>query len=120
MADAFKHKRYFRLSEADGSTLVSFSSTSDANTKIGFAEVWSTSSPTKVETLEDSNFTLVVQYEFDSLDQENAFSTAVDIDNQYSPADSNHIVQCFKHVWFGEDGTTEVSTSTFSADDYSW
>ena len=55
MANAFRHKRYFRLSEADGSTLVSFSSTSDANTKIGFAGAWSTSSPTKVETLEICN-----------------------------------------------------------------
>jgi len=119
MADAFKHKRYFRLSEADGSTLVSFSSTSDANTKIGFAGVWSTSSPTKVETLEDSNFTLVVQYEFDSLEEENAFITAVDINNQYSPADSNHIVQCFKHVWFDADGTTESGSTTFTEDSWS-
>jgi len=106
MADAFKHKRYFKLVQADYSTLVSFSSTADANTKIGFTSVWNTSSPTKTETLEDSNFTLVVQYEFDTLDEENAFRTAVDVEAQYSPADSSHMVKCFKQIWYDEDGTT--------------
>ena len=111
MADAFKHKRYFKLVQADFSSLVSFSSTADANTKIGFTSAWNTSSPTKTETLEDSNFTLVVEYEFETLDEENAFITAVDIDAQYSPADSNHTAKCFKHIWYDEDGTTVSHTS---------
>jgi len=111
MAEAFRHKRYFKLVQADNSSLVSFSSTADANTKIGFSSAWNTSSPTKTETLEDSNFTLVVQYEFNTLDEENAFITAVDIDEPYSPADSNHTAQCFKHIWYDEDGTTVGHTT---------
>lgn len=106
MAEAFKHKRYFKLIQTVGLDNVSFSSTADANTKIGFASVWNTSSPTKTETLEDSNNTLVVEYEFATEDEQNAFINAVDVDAQYSPADSNHTAQCFKHIWYNEDGTT--------------
>ena len=111
MANAFKHKRYFKLVQQDFSTLVSFSSTADANTKIGFKSVFNTSSPTKTETLEDSNFTLVVEYEFNTLEEENAFRTAVDIAEPFTPADNTHMVHCFKHIWYDEDGTTVGHTS---------
>ena len=77
MAAQYKHKRYFRLRGSD-SSLKTFSSTSDANTKIGFKSVFNTSSPTKTEALADSGQTLVVTYEFDSDSDQTAFKNAVD------------------------------------------
>ena len=77
MSALYKHKRYFRVRALD-SSLKTFSSTADANTKIGFTSVWNTSSPTKTEVLADSNKTLVVTYEFETEADQAAFESAID------------------------------------------
>tara|TARA_X000000950_G_C13676288_1_gene562058 strand:+ start:25 stop:786 length:762 start_codon:yes stop_codon:yes gene_type:complete len=77
MSALYKHKRYFRVRALD-SSLKTFSSTADANTKIGFTSVWNTSSPTKTEVLADSNQTLVVTYEFETEADQAAFESAID------------------------------------------
>ena len=77
MAAEYRHKRYFRVRVSD-SSLDTFSSTADANTKIGFTSVYSTSSPTKTEALADSDKTLVVTYEFNDESEQTAFKSAVD------------------------------------------
>ena len=82
MANAYKHIRYFEVHgastpEADG-TRITFTSVDDAKTKIGFKSVWNTSSPTITEELADGTNQLKVTYEFDNIDQETAFKSAVD------------------------------------------
>ena len=79
MANAFRHKRYFRFHGGDSTTSsVTFSSVADAKSKIGFTSVYDTSSPTKTEALADDNLTLVVTYEFNNADEQTAFKAAVD------------------------------------------
>ena len=63
MADAFKHIRYFEVHgpatpEADG-TRITFTSVDDAKSKIGFKDVFDTSSPTKTE--EPSSLTTLIR-----------------------------------------------------------
>lgn len=77
MADAYKHQRHFQVLDGDENK-ITFSSTDDANTKIGFKSVWDTGSPTKSYQLQDSNQTLVVTYEFASESDQTSFKTAVD------------------------------------------
>ena len=123
MAAEYRHKQYFRLRLND-STIVTFSSTSDANTKIGFQSQYNTSSPTKTESLEDSGKTLVVLYEFNNKSDQDAFKTAVSVADTtaFDPPDFSHtpegrdnahnqtpIVENFKNEWLDGDGnvTTE-------------
>ena len=72
MADAYKHQRHFQVLDGDENK-ITFSSTDDANTKIGFKSVWDTGSPTKSYQLQDSNQTLVVTYEFASESDQTSF-----------------------------------------------
>ena len=124
MAAEYKHKRYYRLRAADvtgnedgkGGVLKTFSSTSDANTKIGFTSVWNTSSPTKTEALADSDQTLVVTYEFGSLDDQDAFKAAIDAvysggSLPFSPADNTDFVEHFKTEWLHVDGSVSDTTN---------
>mgnify|MGYP003133144290 CR=1 FL=1 len=124
MAAEYKHKRYFRLraedvtgNEAgDEGVLKTFSSTSDANTKIGFKSVWNTSSPTKTEALADSDQTLVVTYEFASLSDQTAFKSAIDGDlasntDICEPATDTDSVEHFKTEWLAQDGSTISHTT---------
>ena len=109
MAAEYKHKRYFRLLDVD-SNVQTFSSTADANTKIGFKSVYSTSSPTKTEALADSGQTLVVTYEFDSESDQTAFKSAIDGswgDNitPFTPATTGDWVEHFKTEWLHVDGS---------------
>jgi len=110
MAVEYKNKKYFRLRGAD-STLKTFSSTTDANTKIGFTSVYDTSTPTKTETLEDSGQTLVVTYEFDSDADQTAFQNAISDawtnspHSPFNPADATDTVEHFKNEWLQPDGS---------------
>ena len=117
MAAEYKHKRYFRVRASD-SSLVTFTSTADANTKIGFKSVYSTSSPTKTEALADSNQTLVVTYEFSSQDAQTAFKNAVDAvwDDSTTPwtvasTDNAFRVEHFKTEWLHNDGSVSSTTN---------
>mgnify|MGYP001209796772 FL=1 len=115
MANAFKHKRYFRIREAD-SSLKTFTSTADANTKIGFTSAYSTSSPTKTEALADSDQTLVVTYEFDSESDQDAFKAAIDgaWDGSSSPfasGDGTYTIEHFKTEWLHQDGSISSTTN---------
>ena len=115
MAAEWKHKRYFRLRGSD-SSLKTFSSTSDANTKIGFTSVYNTSSPTKTEELADSDQTLVVTYEFNTEADQTAFVNAVDgawgdSSRPFSPADGLDNVEHFKNEWLHADGSISGTTN---------
>ena len=116
MAVQFKHKRYFRVRGSD-SSLKTFSSTSDANTKIGFKSEWTTSSPTKTEALADSDQTLIVTYEFDSLSDQTAFKSAVDgtwnVDGStpFTPATDTDTVEHFKTEWLHQDGSVSATVN---------
>ncbi len=113
MAVNYKHKRYFRVRGVD-SSVRTFSSTSDANTKIGFKSVYNTSSPTKSEVLADSGQTLVVTYEFDSDTEQSAFKSAVDgawgeSTTPFAPEIDTDTVEHFKTEWLHKDGSVSAS-----------
>jgi len=115
MAAQWKSKRYFNLRGSD-SSLKTFSSTSDANTKIGFTSVYSTSSPTKTEVLADSDQTLVVTYEFNSESEQTAFKAAIDgawgdSSSPFEPADSDDRVEHFKTEWLNQDGSVSSTAN---------
>lgn len=115
MAAEWKHKRYFRVRESDNS-LKTFSSTSDANTKIGFKSEWTTSSPTKTEALADGDQTLIVTYEFDSNSDQTAFKSAVDgtwgdSTSPFNPATDTDTVEHFKTEWLNADGSISATTN---------
>ena len=117
MANAFKHKRTFKVvNKTDGTDEMEFTSTADANTKIGFTSVWNTSSPTKTESLEDNGYTLAVTYEFDSEEDQTAFNNAVNVEwpGQFTPQDSNYFAAELQHIWYAEDGTTVGHTTNIS------
>ena len=127
MSALYKHKRYFRLRGID-SSLKTFSSTADANTKIGFTSVWNTSSPTKTEALADSDQTLVVTYEFETEADQTAFKSAIDgaytdsslpsslddiygLKNLYSKVTATDVVEHFKTEWLHQDGSVGTIAS---------
>ena len=115
MAAEWKHKRYFRVRGSD-STIKTFSSTADANTKIGFTSVYSTSTPTKTEALADSDQTLVVTYEFNTEAEQTAFKSAIDSawddsSSPFSPADVTDTVEHFKTEWLHADGSVSATTN---------
>ena len=127
MAVQYKHKRYFRVRGVD-SSVRTFSSISDANTKIGFKSVYNTSSPSKTEALADSDQTLVVTYEFDSDSDQTAFKNAVDgswgdSTSPFTPATDTtaydgeasftvpYYVEHFKTEWLNQDGSVSSTTN---------
>jgi len=115
MAAEYRHKRYFRVRVSD-SSLDTFSSTADANTKIGFTSVYSTSSPTKTEALADSGKTLVVTYEFNDESEQTAFKSAVDgaysdSTSPFNPADGTDRAEHFKTEWLNKDGSISNTTN---------
>ena len=115
MAAQYKHRRHLRLRASD-SSLKTFSSTSDANTKIGFQDVYSTSSPTKTEALADSDQTLVVTYEFDSDSDQTAFKNAVDgawsdSTSPFNKQTDTDTVEHFKTEWLHQDGSVSSTTN---------
>ena len=111
MAAEFKHKRYFRVRGAD-STLTTFTDVANANTLIGFKSAYSTSSPTKTEALENSDQTLVVTYEFDSMDDQTAFKSAVDATWDTGTPFTGTGVEHFKTEWLNAAGEVGA-TATF-------
>ncbi len=126
MANAFKHKRYFRVCGSTDSSAVTFSDTDDAVTKIGFRSEWNTSSPTITYALADGDKTLVATYEFDSNDEQSAWKTAVDSNwsasgdgtkhwntgtQPWTGDDSTQRVEHFKTEWLNEDGS--VSSTSY-------
>ena len=119
MSAEYKHKRYYRVRGSD-STLKTFSSTSNANTIIGFRDVYDTSSPTKTYALADSDKTLVVTHEFNTEDEQTAFKAAVDtlMDDSSTPwnpdADvdgQGGWVEFFKTEWLHKDGSVSDTTN---------
>lgn len=126
MAVQFKHKRYFRARAPEWNGIVGsnsdvrrFTSTSDANTKCGFGSAYNTSSPTKTLALADDNHTLVVTYEFKTLDEQTAFKSAVDsaYDSSgfgFDPENADDSIENFKTEWLNQDGS--VSSTYNNAD----
>ena len=114
MANEFKHKRYFRLINNEDSSKITFTSVEDAQTKIGFRDVWNTSSPTKTFALADADTTLLVTYEFDNKDDQDAFKDAVDalMDDSTTPWNEyTGYAQHFKTEWLHKDRS--VSSTSF-------
>jgi hypothetical protein len=115
MAAQWKHKRYFRVRGVD-SSCYTFSSVSDANTKVGFTSVYDTNSPTKTEVLEDSGQTLVVTYEFSSEAEQTAFKDAIDgawtaSSTPYDNSNESDMVEHFKTEWLHQDGTVSSTNN---------
>jgi|DEB0MinimDraft_4_1074332.scaffolds.fasta_scaffold121549_1 hypothetical protein len=124
MAADYKHKRFFRCLAIGTDSTISkrtFSSTADANTKLGFTSVWNTSSPTKTEALSDSDRCLEVTYEFDNVEDQDAFKSAIDgsygdSTAPFNPATSSDRCEQTKVEWYNADGSVS-STTTLVADD---
>ena len=115
MANAFKHKRYYRVRLVD-SSLYTFANVTDAQNTIGFRDVYDTSSPTKTYALADSDKTLVVTHEFNTKDEQTAFKAAVDgawedSSSPFAPADSSDTVEHFKTEWLHQDGSVSGTTN---------
>jgi hypothetical protein len=113
MAASYRHRRYFRVRGVD-SSVRTFLSTADANTKIGFKSVYETSSPTKIEVLADGDQTLIVTYEFDNDSEQSAFNGAVDgawgeSTTPFSPEIDTDTVEHFKTEWLHEDGSVSAT-----------
>ena len=77
MASEWKSRRYFKQYNHTTSSYVTFSDTTDAQTKIGFGECWNTNSPTKTYELADAGQTLVVTHEFASEADQTGFMSAL-------------------------------------------
>ena len=110
MAAQYKHKRYFRVRGED-STLTTFTDVTNANTLIGFKSAYSTSTPTKTESLVDSDQTLVVTYEFNSQAEQTAFKSAVDATWEAGGPFTGTGVEHFKTEWLHQDGTISATTN---------
>ena len=118
MAIQYKHKRYYKLKTSEGGSTVNitFSSTSDAITKLAFSNLHDANSVTKTSALEDSGTTLVVTYEFSSESDQTAWKAGIDgalADSTalYSPTDPA-VVYHSKTEWLHQDGSVS-STTTF-------
>ena len=130
MAAQYKHRRYFRVRgntwngiSGSNSSLKVFTSTSDANTKIGFKSVYATSSPSKTEALADSDQTLVVTYEFNNQSDQDAFKAAVDgayteSATPFDPATDTDHVEHFKTEWLNQDGSVGATYNNTTYSDY--
>ncbi len=115
MANAYRHKRYFRLRN-DDSSLATFTDVDNAKTKIGFRSAFDTSSPTTTFALADSDTTLIVTYEFDNQEDQDAFKAAVDtlMEHSDTPWDEDPATswtEHFKTEWLHQDGS--ISNTSF-------
>lgn len=92
-----------------------FDSIDDARTRIGFTDVWKTSSPTLIETLLDDKQTFVVSFEFDSEKEQVDFKQAIDEmfhnnPQHFKPKDPTDTVEHFKTEWLHKDGSLSHKT----------
>jgi len=111
MAVEYKHREYFRRRLED-STLYTFTSVADAQTKCAFHNTYLTDqSPTVTYALENSDQTLVVTLEFADSDKQEAWKTA--IDNMASLSWFADDVQWFKVEWLHADGSVSSSTEFY-------
>ena len=110
MAVEYRHKRYFRVRGED-STLTTFTDVDNANTLIGFKTAYGTSTPTKTESLADSDQTLVVTYEFNSEAEQTAFKSAVDATWDAGGPFTGSGVEHFKTEWLHQDGSVSATAN---------
>ena len=106
MASEYKVKQYFR-NRADDSSLVTFSSVADAQTKIGLTSTHTTTgNPTITYALEDSSQTLVATFEFASQSDQDTWYASMGNDDStvwYNPPSGT--VEYFKAEWLHPDGS---------------
>jgi len=127
MANAYKHKRYYKLKTPtntdpsqphDGVSFdnVTFTSTSDAITKMAFSTLHDANSVSKTSALEDSGTTLVITYEFESESDQTAWKAGIDGALEDSTALYNPTYPAFvyhsKTEWLHDDGSVS-NTVTF-------
>lgn len=92
-----------------------FNSIDDARSRIGFTDVWKTSSPTLIETLLDDKQTFVVSFEFNSEKDQLDFKQAIDEmfhgnPQHFKPKDPTDVVEHFKTEWLHKDGSLSHKT----------
>jgi hypothetical protein len=108
----WKHKRYFKMyTSSAADTLVTHSGTAE-ETWNGWSmpAVWNTNSPTKSYSLEDSNQTLVVTFEFASEDDQTSFKSAIDSAYDAGTAFPQLYIKHTKTEWI--DDADSVGTTT--------
>jgi hypothetical protein len=114
MAVEFKHKRYIRIRLAD-SSLYTFTTTNDAQTKIAFKDCINLHSPIITYTLADSNQTMVMTVEHESVDNQVAWKEVWDAEYQngwpWNGNDSTQTVEHFKTEWLNADGTVSATAN---------
>ena len=111
MATAYIHNEYFRRRLED-SSIYTFSNIDDAKTKVALHNTFLTSnSPTITYELQDSNQTLKVTLEFDSLIQQDSWKVSVDNLGTSNTAWFGSDIEWFKVEWLNEDGTVSSTTN---------
>ena len=112
----FQHKRHYRIRGAD-STIKTFSSTSDALTKISFKASNDTESPTLAHALADTDTTLITTITHSSLANQDAWIAAVHAEwasdgssKPWNGEDSTFHVELWKIVWLHQDGSVSDTT----------
>jgi hypothetical protein len=120
MAQAFRHAKYFRVRNIEDSSLMTFSSVSEAKTAMALNSAYDTNSPTRTETLEESGTVLKIIFEFNSAADQAGQKSAVDAiwSNDTWPfgivtPDSSGAVEHFKTEWYGTNGSSIESTANF-------
>jgi len=111
MAYGWKVKQYFRNRIPSDNSLVTFSSVADAQSKINLtsAHTSTNGSPTTTYALADSDQTLVVTYEFSSLDNQTTWYNAMSGTNWYSATEGS--IEYFKVEWLNHNGDVGATTN---------
>tara|TARA_Y100000389_G_C17422770_1_gene497712 strand:+ start:870 stop:1208 length:339 start_codon:yes stop_codon:yes gene_type:complete len=112
MAIEYTHKEYFQRRLAD-SSIYTFTSVSDAQTKCAFHNTFLTDQTPKITyALADSDQTLVVTFEFDDDTKQQAWKTAVTNLSDSSTAWRAGDIEFYKIEWLNKNGSVS-STTTF-------
>ena len=115
MAVEFQHKRYIRIRLAN-SSLYTFTTTNDAQTKIAFKDCINLHSPIISYELADNNQTLVMTVEHESDANQMAWKAAWDTEYRenswpWNGNDSTQTVEHFKTEWLHADGTVSATAN---------
>jgi len=111
MANEWRVKQHYR-NRADDSSLVTFSSVADAQTKIGLttAHTSTNGSPTTTYALADGDQTLVVTFEFATeADQTTWYNSMGDSTGWYNAPSGT--VEYFKVEWLNPDGSVSATNN---------
>lgn len=110
MANEWRVKQYFR-NRADDSSIVTFTSVADGQSKIGLTEAHTSinGSPTTTYALADSDQTLVATFEFDSEADQTTWYDSMNGTVWYNASSGS--VEYFRVEWLHQDGTVSSTTN---------